>query len=749
MSIHKRTRINKVQMDIGFGSEDGQKFETMAEVLAGGKGGPGTMSLGLFDLAALALNLVDDDYTNAPKAAVNKGHLTHIVGVEASRAMGVEEAIQSALDVQEAKEAAYEVSNDAALGDEVTRAVGIEGGLQTALDAEITRAGLAEGVNSSAISSEETRAVAAEGALGGRIDDVISNVDPAALDSLSELVTAFEAADSDLSAAITVVLGTHTSELAAEVTERIADVDAEETRALAQEAAIRGEFAAADTALAQDYNAQLESEAARAAAAEVANAEAITAEAVSRAADDIAIVATADALQVAVDAEITRALGIEGGIQSALDVQEAKEAAYEVSNDAALGDEITRASGVEAGLQTALDAEVSRALGIEGDIQSALDVQEAKEAAYEVSNDAALDAEITRAIGIEGGIQSALDVQEAKEAAYEVSNDAALGDEITRASGIEAGLQTALDAQEAKEAAYEVSNDAALGDEVTRAVGIEAGLQTALDAEIAAARAAEGVLGDRIDDVLSNVDPAALDSLTELVTAFEAADSDLSAAITAALGTHTSELATERTDRSDGDAAERAFALAARADLNDDRSGSRQVAKDDHDAEYVQYKSDAEDARSDGAAAERAFALAARNADKQTRDGEISDAKDAADIIIAALQADVNSNETAGDDDRALLRTDLVVMQNKWKRHTFPTLVAPQAAGTEMLFAQEGFGPMKQMAFFSMNGKIQARDEDYTEILNGSGEILGFSMLNGLLPGDSLSYFGEQALALS
>lgn len=56
---------------------------------------------------------------------------------------------------------------------------------------------------SSDLSSEVTRATAAEAALGTRIDNVLSNVDGAALDSLTEVVAAFEAADSNLNGAIT------------------------------------------------------------------------------------------------------------------------------------------------------------------------------------------------------------------------------------------------------------------------------------------------------------------------------------------------------------------------------------------------------------------------------------------------------------------------------------------------------------------------------------------------------------------
>ena len=58
---------------------------------------------------------------------------------------------------------------------------------------------------------------AQDAALGARIDNLISNTDPAAIDSLSEIVTAFHNADGDLNAAITSMSVTAASALAAEI----------------------------------------------------------------------------------------------------------------------------------------------------------------------------------------------------------------------------------------------------------------------------------------------------------------------------------------------------------------------------------------------------------------------------------------------------------------------------------------------------------------------------------------------------
>jgi len=118
------------------------------------------------------------------------------------------------------------------------------------------------------IATEEARALAAEGVLASdiadvntRVDNVLSNVDGTALNSLSEIVTAFQDADATLNGAITLLasdldiridgvdatvaaidgrLTTAESGLAQEILDRIADVDAEEARALAAEGALDG-----------------------------------------------------------------------------------------------------------------------------------------------------------------------------------------------------------------------------------------------------------------------------------------------------------------------------------------------------------------------------------------------------------------------------------------------------------------------------------------------------------------------------
>jgi hypothetical protein len=78
-------------------------------------------------------------------------------------------------------------------------------------------------------------------------------------------------------------------------------------------------------------------------------------------------------------------------------------------------------------------------------------------------------------------------------------------------------------------------------------------LQDNIDAEQARALAAELDLQNKIDNIISNLDPAALDSLTELVAAFQAADSDLVTTINNLIIQSSNDLAAEALARANAD----------------------------------------------------------------------------------------------------------------------------------------------------------------------------------------------------
>ena len=86
------------------------------------------------------------------------------------------------------------------------RALTAEAGLQTALNAEVTARGLAldqaQSGAATALGVESARAIAAEDALTVRINNVLSNINPAVIDSFSEVVTALSSSGGSLTTAL-------------------------------------------------------------------------------------------------------------------------------------------------------------------------------------------------------------------------------------------------------------------------------------------------------------------------------------------------------------------------------------------------------------------------------------------------------------------------------------------------------------------------------------------------------------------
>ena len=258
---------------------------------------------------------------------------------EVSRAEGEENLLKGRMTTAEGDIDSLEsrmMSAEGNISNEVSRATSeenlLKGRMTTAegdIDSLESRMMSAE----SGLSTETADRIAGDANLQSQIDNVLSNIDPVALDSLTEVVAAFQSADSDLTAAITALGTSAQSALAQEILDRQSDVDAEETRAMGVEASLQSQ---------------------------------ITQEISDR--------------QSAVSSEQSRAEGVEAGLQSAINT--------EVSDrQTAVSAEQSRAEGVETGLQSAIDAEVlarqdavsseeTRAMAAEGELQSSVDTEE-------------------------------------------------------------------------------------------------------------------------------------------------------------------------------------------------------------------------------------------------------------------------------------------------------------------------------------------------------------------------------------
>lgn len=237
----------------------------------------------------------------------------------------------------------------------------------------------------------------------------------------------------------------------------------------------------------------------------------------------------------------------------------------EHSSDPQLDDELARKKYVddrvnsESVLREAdVDAEQSRAEGVEASLQSQINALSAgtsgdlaAEIAARIAGDQALAADIAEEVDILNDAINTLSTDVAAEQTARESGDSALDARLDVLEGSETtGGSVAKALKDAKD--YTDTEQA-------RAEGEEARIEGKVDQEILDREAAISNLKgsvssgydtlkkieDKIENVLSNVDPAALDSLTEIVSAFQDADGDLTASITALSTSSSSALAAE------------------------------------------------------------------------------------------------------------------------------------------------------------------------------------------------------------
>ena len=243
-------------------------------------------------------------------------------------------------------------------------------------------------------------------------------------------------------------------------------------------------------------------------------------------------------------------------------------ASYVLSNNAALAQEVSDRQAGDTSLQNSIDAEETRAMGEESRLEGLIgdEVEDRQAAVSDLQSQ--IDAEETRAMGVESGLQSQI-TQEVSDRQAAVSAETSarqsadtqlqsnIDAEKTRAEGVEAGLQSDLDNLDGY--AQDIRND--LDQEIidrAAAVSAEASArQSAISSEESARIAGDAstlqsskdYTDGKISLVMSNLDTEALDSLVEIVTAFQNADGDLNNAISSLSSSASSALAAEQAAR--------------------------------------------------------------------------------------------------------------------------------------------------------------------------------------------------------
>jgi len=165
-----------------------------------------------------------------------------------------EAAVKADISQEEAARIAADTALELSVSKNANDIVSLE---STSNDRDDALQVLIDALTSDIVLESSTRQAADEN-LQQQINNILSNIDPSALDSLTEIVEAFQNADSDLQDAINAALGTHTSELAIETSARIAadealqnSINAEVERAILADATLEAKLAAAESQVQQ------------------------------------------------------------------------------------------------------------------------------------------------------------------------------------------------------------------------------------------------------------------------------------------------------------------------------------------------------------------------------------------------------------------------------------------------------------------------------------------------------------------
>lgn len=406
----------------------------------------------------------DTKASEAQATAISAANSTaqSLVNNEAARATSAESSLQNQITTEISNRIASDSSIQSSINVESSRAVAAESSLQNQISQEVSdRQALASRVSSLEVDPVTKNYVDSEVSdIQLQISALLSNIDPVALDSFTEVVSAFQTADSNLSGTITTLTNTLTNNLNAEITSRQSAISSEQSSRISADSSLQSQIS-------QEISAR---------------------------------VAGDQSLEDSLDSEVSRALSVESSLQSQI--------SQEISDR-----------------QAAISQEVSD------------------------RNNAIYNATTGHIIPRETLVYDLGSPDYRFKDLYLSGNTIILGE--TTISSNEDGE---LDLQEG----------ATVGGSLIATTNY---VDSAVDLEESRALAAEASLGQRIDNVLSNIDPASLDSLTELVAAFEAADDSLSGAITTLTTTTTNNLNAEITSRQAAVSTEQSARISADSSL--------------------------------------------------------------------------------------------------------------------------------------------------------------------------------------
>jgi len=420
--------------------------------------------------------------------------------------------LQGNIDAEALARAAADTALSGNIDDEAAARAAADTVLQGNIDAEAATRLANDNTLQDNIDAEAVARAAADTALDGRMTTAEGDI--------VALEGRMDTAESDINS-LESRASTLENGLQAETTARIADVDAEESRAMAAESDLQDAIDAVEVGAGLNSNG---SYSAHAGSNYIKSADFVSAgvDASLHNADkllDVALKAEVDARIADVDAEETRALAAEGVLQGNIDAEESARisavAAVQAELDASqvgagIGSDgsysahagsnyIKSADFVSAGVSASLhnaDKLLDAALKAEVDARVAdVNAEETRAMAAEAAIAADLAAEETRALAAEGVLQGNIDAEESARIA---------GDAATLASAQSYADQKISDLVDGAPALLDTLNElaAAIGDDenfVTTVTNMVAAANAAVSAEETRAMAAESALDARID----------------------------------------------------------------------------------------------------------------------------------------------------------------------------------------------------------------------------------------------------------
>ena len=274
---------------------------------------------------------------------------------------------------------------------------------------------------------------------------------------------------------------------------------------------------------------------------------------------------TSGSFAYAVKTETTRATGVEGALGSLTTTAKGTLVAAVNDVDARLGTVETAVNGKIGDLTSLTTVAQGTLVAAINEVDAQRDTTAAALATEITDRTTAVSGEATTRLNADNALSGRLDTVEGSGAGSITAAIAAEALSRTTAASTEHDLRVAAEGSEASTRATAIAADRARLDtiegsgagSITAAVLVETNSRISADTTLTAAVAllnnaddtvtgsvaksvktettratnAESALGIRIDNVLSNVTAGSLDSLTELVTAFQAADGNLQTAI--------------------------------------------------------------------------------------------------------------------------------------------------------------------------------------------------------------------------